>query len=160
MSNGSDVAMWALPQGDACPSLATIQAALAASTQTVYPKQGDTLYPGVTLADAINGLVALDPAMYGDKVAGQLFCAAPTIASVAAKSKAAATIEWNCASAKMGDQGEIFYVRVCNMVTQDSTSRPWIPTSNWIANAWSVGDEFREWPAALDHIKTSWQLPK
>ena len=106
---------------------------------------------GVTLVDAVNGLVKIDAA---DAIhPGQLWAAAPTLASLSPGSQAYATVNWNTAAAKSADQGLGLHTRVNTMVpakNPDGTegwgnSNPIV----WIDNAWSIGSEFATWDAAI-----------
>lgn len=122
---------------------------LEAFTPTkVYPKQGDTLAPGVILADITNGLVtisALEPYWPGG-----LHACAPTLPELDPQSQGYATVDENTAAA--GASGLGFRVQVSAVIptsgaTADTAafapSNPpqWIPKSvNW-PNSLSTYDE-------------------
>lgn len=157
MSNFTDIVVYFAGLGDACPTVAAVQAALAASAPS-FAKQGDVIYPGVTLVDADNGLVHIDA--LDAKAPGQAFGAIPTKLRLDPGSKAVAGIEWNCAAAQRGDEGVWMYNRFMEMAKQDSSSRPYVADGKWLPNAWSVGAEFTDWPGVIDHLLNHWTLPK
>lgn len=104
---------------------------------------------GVTLADAVNGLVKIDAA---EAVwPGQLWACFPTLAALATGSQAWATVNYNTAAAKAAGNGLGLHSRVNTMVpakNADGTdgwtnSDPFV----WIDNAWSIGAEFSTWDA-------------
>jgi hypothetical protein len=160
MSNGQDIALHFLPlSDDKCPTLATVLDALAAHGPQ-YAKNGDTLYPGVTLVDADNGLVHIAAA--DAKAPGQQFCASPAAAKLDPAGKGHATIDYNTAFAAGADRGLGMWTRVLPVKAQDSAARPWTPDmkADWLPGAWSIGNEFADWPAVIDHVLNHWQLPR
>ena len=123
-------------------------------TVTSPPVAVPLLPAGVTLVDSVNGLVKIDAADAVDPAhPGQLWAAAPMLASLTPGSQAYATVNWNTAAAKSADQGLGLHTRVNTMVpakNPDGTegwgnSNPIV----WIDNAWSIGSEFATWDAAI-----------
>jgi hypothetical protein len=160
MSNGQDIALHFLPLPDSqCPTLATVLDALAAHGPQ-YAQNGDTLYPGVTLVDAENGLVHIAAA--DAKAPGQLFCASPASAKLDPKGKGHATIDYNSAFSAGADRGSYTWDRVLPVKAQDSAGRPWAPDlkADWLPNAWSIGNERDTWDKVIDFVVNHWNLPK
>lgn len=160
MSNFQDVVVYFAGLGDACPTLAAVQAALAAAQAPKYAKNGDEVYPGVTVVDVDNGLVHV--AAFDAKAPGQRICAFPLIASLEPNSKGAATVDINTADAAGADRGLGMWARVMPVKAQDSAARGYAidPAADWLPNAWTFGNEFVDWPAVIDHGLNHWQLPK
>ncbi len=162
MSNLSDLMTWAVQQDAAgtLPALSVIEAALAGAK--TYPANGTQVAPGVTLIDAANGLFHLSA--LDAKAPGQLFCAYPGLASLDPKGQGAATVEENTANAAQSS-GLGFWVRVRPMVPQDSSARAWVfaPLVNrqvpWLANAWSVSNEYQTWDQVTEYLLNKWILP-
>jgi hypothetical protein len=160
MSNGQDIALHFLPLPDSqCPTLATVLEALAAHGPQ-YAQNGDTLYPGVTLVDAENGLVHIAAA--DAKAPGKLFCVSPTSAKLDPKGRGHATIDYNCAFAAGSDRGFGLWVEVLPVKAQDNAARPWAPDmkADWLPNAFSIGNEFDTWDAVINHIVNAWNTPQ
>jgi hypothetical protein len=128
----------------------------------VFAKNGDVVYPGVTLIDEDEGLVQFDPALLPN-CAGHVFCCYPLEPALDPTSKAHASVIWNSSSARMADEHPPFlYLRVNKMVAQDEHNAlalyaPATGEDQWLPiGAWSIGAEYDTWPAVIEHLRT-WQ---
>jgi hypothetical protein len=159
MSNASDLALWALSQGDACPSLVDVQSALAAAHSSKFPKNGDVIYPGVTVVDAENGLVHIDAA--DAKAPGWRFSCWPTVDSLDPAGSGRATVELNTGPKRLADRGFGIWQGVDAVKPQANTAAPWVlDETKWLARASSVGSEFTTWPDVIAYVTNTWQPPK
>jgi hypothetical protein len=158
--NSQDVAMWALMQGATCPALVDIQSALAASASSKYPKNGDVIYPGVTLVDVQNGLVHVDVADV--KAPGWRFSAFPVKDSLDPAGQGSATVDWNTGIERLVDLGDgLIWRGVEAMRRQDSAASPWVlDEGKWLAKASPVGSEYQTWDAVIDYIVNKWLPPR
>lgn len=156
MSNFQDCVMYLASLGDSCPTSATLKVALSSGGN--YAKNGDSPYPGVTFVDVDNGLVHI--AAVDSKAPNTRFCAFPAMALLDPAGQGHATVEWNTAAAQRSDEHIWMWTRVMGMVKQNSDLRPWVPGSQWVDSAESVGAEFVDWPSVIDHVVNHWQPSK